>query len=537
MINGFNDLYLIDRKGVVLKRLTNNPQDERDAVFGLDGKKIVFSGEMMSADGLEPNGRDLFQLNIETLATDQLTNLPGDEREPTLLSDGSIVFVRDRNQTGEVGFNLYRLISSSQPPVQMTDMVGGAFLPHYSAVTDSLYYVGFYAGEKHIYQYQAPHFTGRGPVVSSILGEGEAALNLKQKALTQALNTWPEGLVSPLIQGSVQPYKWKGSTDLFLPFFFYSSLDGFVLADIWQFSDLLGRHQVQQQFQYASSADLYDAAVFYTYARFRPQFTFGVRSQRFYRDVDQMHQRRNNSVIGLLTYPLDRVNAIQAGAGINDQEDRFLDNSEVDYETADRFWVAGLIHDTVSGRYLVPTQGRRVGLYYQQGAETLKGNQSYKTQALDAAQYFRLPRESTLATRLFYGRSTGEEVQVFRLGGIDRIRGVSSRSLANKKSNVAIASGEMRIRLSYLNARTKFLYPDFFFKAAYLILFDDIGYGWNSRTEREAFELSRTGNSAGIGISWPTFILQTFKLDFTVLYAKRTDDGSDIWFVTLGPSF
>jgi outer membrane protein assembly factor BamA len=123
------------------------------------------------------------------------------------------------------------------------------------------------------------------------------------------------------------------------------------------------------------------------------------------------------------------------------------------------------------------------------------------------------------------------------LGGIDRIRGVSSGSLDNKKSNVVLSSAEARLRLKYLNARTKFLFPDFFFKAAYLILFDDIGYGWDNRTERQQFDLSTTENSAGVGISWPTFILQSFQLNLTVQWAKRTDDGRQIWFITVGPQF
>jgi len=47
MDNGFNDLYIIDRKGHVVERLTNSPQDERDPVFSNDGTKVYYSGEVI----------------------------------------------------------------------------------------------------------------------------------------------------------------------------------------------------------------------------------------------------------------------------------------------------------------------------------------------------------------------------------------------------------------------------------------------------------------------------------------------------------
>jgi outer membrane protein assembly factor BamA len=238
-------------------------------------------------------------------------------------------------------------------------------------------------------------------------------------------------------------------------------------------------------------------------------------------------------------YPLDRVNGVLAGVGLNDRKDDFIDDFDEDLEqqSRERFIAAGFIHDTINGRYLVPTRGRVVSLLYQQSFETLKGDQEYKSGTLTAIQYVPLPRESAFAGRVFYGRSTGGNPQVFRTGGIDRIRGVSSGSLDNKKFNVALASTELRMRIKYLDARTKFLFPDFFFKAAYLVLFDDYGYGWDNREERQAFSLEEGYNAAGVGLSWPTFVLQSFQINFTLQWARRTDNGTDVWYITLGPSF
>jgi len=72
--------------------------------------------------------------------------------------------------------------------------------------------------------------------------------------------------------------------------------------------------------QYASGSDFIDLAAFYTYARFRPQFTFGLREDQFYRDYAREQRRRELSTIGLMTYPLDRVNSVEAGIGTTDRK-------------------------------------------------------------------------------------------------------------------------------------------------------------------------------------------------------------------------
>jgi outer membrane translocation and assembly module TamA len=231
------------------------------------------------------------------------------------------------------------------------------------------------------------------------------------------------------------------------------------------------------------------------------------------------------------------VNSLIASIGSSNHKNEFLDDTEDDVNFQDRYILAGYAYDTVTDRYLMATRGRRVALTYQQGIETLDGNQRYRSGLFEASQYVPLARESTLASRFFYGRSVGEDPQVYRLGGVDRIRGVSQGAEAHKKTNVVLGSAEARLRIKYLNARTKFLFPDFFFKAAYLIVFDDVGYGWDNATERRDFGADKVDNSAGVGISWPTFILQSFQLNLTVQWAKRTDNGSEVWFITVGPQF
>lgn len=530
MVNGVNNLYLIDYEGNLLESLTDTIQDEAGPVFSPDGTQIVFSGEVMDSEKVNPIGRDLFQINLETKETKQLTSLLGGELEPVVMNDGSIVFVRDMDDQGEWGFNLFKLNPDSGQVSQLTDLIGGGFSPRVSRRDGELYFVGYNDGERHIYKYSDEKLNEKDENWEQVSDEKEL------ENLSTILERGPELASSPLLLDSPRPYRFRGSTDLFVPFFFYSTLDGLVFADIWQFSDYLGNHQIQQQMQYASKNEYIDLAMFYTYARFRPRFTVGFRNQQIEEQDVFNQQEKKVEGIGLITYPLDRVRSLIAGVGGSNESESFFDET-LDTRIQDRFYVLGYSYDTVTGRYLIPNKGRRFSFTFQQGIETVGGREEYKTGTTQFVQYVPLPRESTLVGRILYGRSTGEDEQVFRLGGVDRVRGLSRGSLQNKKQNAVVSSVESRIRLSYLNWRTKFLFPDFFFKAAYLVMFTDNAFGWDNRQERDAFEARRIINSVGTGISWPTFILQTFQLNLTVTWSKQTNDGTEIWYITVGPRF
>ena len=517
--------------------------------FDASGEKVIFSGEMMNSDFSEPGYYDLFELTLSDKKVQQLTQTPWSESEPEVLPDGTLLYVRDRNDKGEPGFNLYKLDPSSPTPQQLTNFIGGGFSPRYR--DGVITYVGFNAGSKHIYQMplanelaqstvpSKPTSTARFDYQINPIDHELALSNLRPKKEQdeRVLLTLSSPIDSPKLIGPERPYKFRASTDLFLPFFFYSTLDGLVVADIYQGSDYLGNHMFQQQMQYASGADYLDLSVAYTYQRYRPAFTLGFQLQTYFNDADQTDQIRDTEGIALMNYPLDRVSSVFLGGGVSDQDEIYTDDSLPDTFSHARYWTSGYTFDTITGRYLVPTRGFHLQATYQEGADVLGGNQRYHSGLFEVINYAPLPRESTWAARLFTGRSTGEEFQTFRLGGIDRIRAVSANSNDLQKSNVVIVNNELRLRLAYLNARTKYLFPDFFTKAAYLLLFDDAGAGWITTQERRSTTLNSVQNTAGLGVSFPTFILQSYSLYFTIQWAKRTDTGTQVWYLSIAPAF
>ncbi len=559
MDNGFNDLYIIDRKGHVVERLTNSPQDERDPVFSNDGTKVYYSGEVMSEDLSEVRYRNIFSITIENKFVKEITQTVGSELEPEPIGDDKLIYERDRDDNGHYGFNLCTVDLKTGEEKRLTDFIGGGMSPRYDPKADRVFFVGFTGGEKHIFQatwtFQnaavAQAAPPAPPMTITISSAADATTSVssatavdmgdgaprKRLARAPSLLQWPSSAESPLFLGHARPYRFDASTDLFIPFVFYSTLDGLVLADVWQASDMLGNHQLQEQAQFASRSNTYDASLTYSYARYRPTFSLSVVGDEYFTDFDQDQLRREITGLGSATYPLDRVSSVSLGAGVTIRRDSTDSGAFAPEYFNDRFLVTSYDYDTVIGHYLVPTKGQRLSLFYQQGFLTAGGDQRYKADGMDETTYVPLEHESTWATRLFYGRSTGRDAQVFRLGGVDRIRGLDTDSLDTKTTNVALASTEFRFKMAYLNARTKFLFPDFFFKAAYLIVFDDVGYGWNNHGDWEQLKTDTLENSAGLGLSWPTFILQTYQLNLTVEWAHRTTTGIDIWYITVGPSF
>jgi len=83
----------INMEGETLERLTNNPQDEKDPIFSADGKKIIYSGEVMSADDRNP-GRDLYEVSLTEKEPHRLLVLNGEEREAGIAS-GWIASLRE----------------------------------------------------------------------------------------------------------------------------------------------------------------------------------------------------------------------------------------------------------------------------------------------------------------------------------------------------------------------------------------------------------------------------------------------------------
>jgi Tol biopolymer transport system component len=573
MAGGLNDLYEVGPRGKLLRRLTHSFEDEADPAYSPDGRRLAYSRETLVPG--PPDGRperDLAALDLTTLSTAALTALPGREYAPAFTPDGrGLLF------TGEADGvpNLYHLDLSAGTARRLTRMMGGAFTPSVSSDGAFAVYSAYRRGSQAVYRADSSLW-GASPLsrsTATLVFDGQPSRELSfsggmiASASFGAANAAPSdgpapsasadvssaptprgakgGEASPAgyyendrtLLGPRSPYRFRASTDLFFPLFFYSSTDGLFLAAFWQASEHLGNHQLQSTLQYSSGSDFLDYDVQYTYRRFRPQFFVRAGGLNYFRDISRAELRRESDQTAGVAYPLDRFHRIETVAATVYREDSFEKFPQFDREERENLAAVSFVRDTTTGRYLAVTDGDRFRATYQVARPVLGGDRDYDSHTFEYHRFLPTGREGTVAFRGQTGVSAGPSPQLFRLGGVDRVRGYSRNADENKAQKYVLGNLEWRVPLRFTNISTWFLFPDFYLKAVYATLFTDAGYDWSRSSDLNRLRATDVRHSVGAGLRFPVFIIQTYLVTASVDVAKRTDADAWVWYFSLGPEF
>ncbi len=128
--DGTVNLGTVDIDGKNFKRLTFYDKGEQlfSPKFSHDNSFIVF-------DFSYHENRDVVRINTDGSNLNFITSAPADERNPFIANDGTLYFSSD--ETGI--FNLYSMITSTGEKKQITNVVGGAFMPAVSSNGDIVY--------------------------------------------------------------------------------------------------------------------------------------------------------------------------------------------------------------------------------------------------------------------------------------------------------------------------------------------------------------------------------------------------------------
>src|SRR5262249_28346140 len=125
---------------------------------------------------------------------------------------------------------------------------------------------------------------------------------------------------------------------------------------------------------------------------------------------------------------------------------------------------AGIVRDTVEGRYLVALRGSRLALNYTQGFDALGGNQRFYSTSVEAQQFMPTGGQSAFAVRTVGVFTTGPDADnnhLLPLGGLGLVRGYQKYLLARAGTSIAYANAEWRFPLvQNLDYYLWFIFPD-----------------------------------------------------------------------------
>ncbi len=515
--DSFSDLYLYDLESGSLERLTEDPEDDEMPAFSPDGSSLIYSAEVSGPGGVE---RRLTRLDLKDRRTTRLEDLGGEARDPVVSPDGRrVLFVLERGGFSEVA----ELELESGRAVKLTRSLGGCFTPAYAG--DEIAFAALRRGSVHIYKGPRADFLSE----PASLSPGTPEPSPPVLVSTAPVSLGPEG-----------PTRFRYSTDLFIPAFFYSSPGGLFVTTYWQGSDLLGNHQ-NLAFVNFQSGQSFDYVARYNYGRFRPQLVAGVDGigRRDFIDLDTGHVLRDSlhTQFAGLSYPLDRFHSLQAFVRSDSERIRDL-TAGAREDREGRLASASLVRDTVRGRYLVATSGNRLALSFSQAAEVLGGSRRFASAGAEAHQFLPTGSQSALAFRAAALRSLGPDKPQLILGGLGGVRGYGRSTKQDFGDRLAVLNSEWRFPvLRDINYYMWYLFPDFYFKTVFGRIFTDLGYAWNSDGELSRARWRDLRHSVGLGLSIYTFILQEFPLVISMDYARRTTQDGGIFYVYLGQLF
>ncbi len=528
MKDSVTDIYVYDRANGSIRQLTNDVNDDQMPCFMPDGGSIIYSQEVTDPLAEHHYDRRLVRLDLKTGVSAQLEDSGAQARDPIISADGDrLLFVIDDGEFSDV----YELELGSGKVERLTRTIGGSYTPVYTP-DGQIAFSSLRRGSVHIYKGPRSEFLSE--VVPSVTRELAPNLKFMLPGMGSV------GVSSATIVMTPEaPYKFKYSTDLFIPAANYSSPGGLFWFNYWQGSDMLGNHVNTAQVSYAGPN--FDYSTQYAYSRFRPELVADLNGHGLKQFIDNntgdtMDDLYNQQAVGVV-YPFDRYH--RAEAFLQSATERIRDETSGSItENESRLASLALVRDTTTGRYLVAEKGNRLRMEWAQSTEALGGNRRFALESAEAQQLMRLGSMNVMAFRLYGAQTTGPDHPQLIVGGLGGVRGYARSDAENAGSRDLVGTAEWRFPIfPDLNYYMWYFFPDFYFKAIFGTLFTDAGLAWDSPGEVAHDKIQNVRNSIGVGIRIYTFILQEYPILVSMDWAQRTTQNGGIFYVYLGQSF
>ncbi len=533
MKNGINDIWLLDLEKNEIKQLTDDKYDDDYPVFSPDDSKLVY----VSEHNLQ---KDLYILNLETDELEQLTDTPCYEIHPEWSGDGSeVYFISDPDGY----YNLYRKNIIKDETKMISDVITGMFNPAVSKQGDKISYVAYRYGEKNIYIRELSELIAVKPREQ----ESEETQPLKAGEESLAVKT-PED-ISPVTD--IREYRFKPSTDIFIPVGFVDSELGIYALAVWYLSDMLGDHNLALEVGFSNTyygewedssinRDLMNLRISYIYKGFRPDMGFYYMDNRWV-DVNSNYYNDYEKMLSL-DYPFSKFSRISIGAGIyNGKEWDKNDDPVSDYDY--HVGSVSFVRDTTQGKMLDILSGHRANLTIEKSFTLLGGDYDYSMFQMEAQKYFtvrnyRMHDYHVLALRYWGGVVRGKRLLTmnFNLEDPSMLRGFYNELATGNM--FSLFNAELRLMiLPELDYHIWYFWPDIYIKNLQMVLFLDSGRTWKTGIDT-LHGIEGFNTSVGVGARLNLFILEQFPLVLRLDYAAQLNDFSKNRItLRLGPTF
>ncbi len=271
--DGTSNLVVVDTDGQHFKKITsfqNGEQIFSPRWFDQD-RKILFA---FSEDG---NGRDIAVIDSSGSCFEYILNTEDDERDPFPEDDGKTIYFSS-DQTGI--FNLYQLDCPSGKVTQLTNVLGGAFMPSVSGEGQLVYSLFTNEGYR-IARIDSPEAIAPRTAVYSSPYDG---LRTRSVSENRDIALYDDRDVIPY---SSQPYKPIYSKIMFLPRIMFDYPRKMKLGLYFYGSDYLDKISILGG---VAVNDLFDTDIFglFEYRRFYPTLFIEAYQQTRHKTIEEI---------------------------------------------------------------------------------------------------------------------------------------------------------------------------------------------------------------------------------------------------------
>ncbi|MGH7742424.1 MAG: hypothetical protein ACRENS_10420, partial [Candidatus Eiseniibacteriota bacterium] len=424
--SGRCDLYRVSWPGRTtrLERLTDDDFDDLEPNISPDGRWVVFASDR----GNRAGHYDLFRLSLAGGAPERIGEAPsGDDRQPVYSPDGRwIAFRSTRGGTSDLW------VRAAEPAPQVrrvTRLIGPASDPDWLP-------------------------GGRG-----LLFTAESGITFQ----TYALHVAPESLAvipempappTPALfaiqhEEPAQPYERHLSLDMVQNAVVVNPATGAGAAAQIALSDVLGDEQFQIYIaNYAGTFGTgfwegFEGSVTYVNQRQRLNYGMGLfRLTEIYdADLDQLRLEQRVGVLGLVSYPFNRFDRIEASVVLRHSLNHLLRNGQINNPNLLSNYLS-LVHDNVMWTYQGPSYGTRTFLSAGFTRDLTYAQGDFYSLAAEMRHYEKPLPGVVLASRLQGTSSLGRDAQRYYLGGYGSIIGYDWRALSGL--HTALIQEELR---------------------------------------------------------------------------------------------